>query len=287
MANSTSARAALSPPARAGLGAQAPFEWIEAGGTRLAVMRRGQGIPLVCLHAIAHGARDFEMLSEKVGDAFEVIAVDWPGHGLSPDDGKAPDARRYAETLSRLLDALKLEKPILLGNSIGGAAALQVAASRDDLGGVILCNAGGLRRVDGVARFAIARMASFFRAGELGKKWFGGAYRFYYTRMVWPLAPRAHRERIIAAGYEMAPALRGAWESFARDDADIRDLVAKVKCPILFAWAKSDRLIPWSASRKAALTAKNATVALLNGGHSAFLEDADNFARVLRRFANP
>jgi pimeloyl-ACP methyl ester carboxylesterase len=59
-----------------------------------------------------------------------------------------------------------------------------------------------------------------------------------------------------------------------------------VNCPILFAWAKSDRIIPWSASRNAALTAKNGTVALLKGGHSAFVEDADAFARVLREFAS-
>jgi 4,5:9,10-diseco-3-hydroxy-5,9,17-trioxoandrosta-1(10),2-diene-4-oate hydrolase len=277
MANSTTVAA---------LGAQAPFEFVDAGGTQLAVMRRGRGRPLVCLHAIAHGARDFETLTEKIGDAFEIVAVDWPGHGLSPDDGRAPSAGHYAEVLSHLLDALRLEKPILLGNSIGGAAALRVAASRDDLGGLILCNAGGLRKVDGVARFAIARMVSFFRAGERGKKWFGPAYRFYYSRMVLPRAPHAHRERIIAAGYELSPLLRQAWESFARADADARDLVAKANCPILFAWAKSDRIIPWSASRKAAMTAKTATVALLNGGHSAFVEDADNFARALRAFAD-
>ena len=116
-------------PAQA-LGAQTPFAVVDVGGTLLAVMRRGQGTPLVCLHAIAHGARDFETLADKVGDVFEVIAVDWPGHGHSPHDGKAPSAEHYAGVLTKLLDTLKLEKPVLLGNSIGGAAALQVAAAR-------------------------------------------------------------------------------------------------------------------------------------------------------------
>lgn len=271
---------------RAALGAQEPVQFADAGGTGIALMRRGNGRPLICLHAIAHGARDFELLAEKAGDQFEVIAVDWPGHGRSRDDGHVPSAAHYAQVLSDLLDALRLEKPILLGNSIGGAAALLVAASRDDLGGLVLCNAGGLRKIDGFARFAIGRMAAFFRAGELHKSWFGPAYRFYYTRMVLPRAPRAHRERVIAAGYEMAANLRHAWEGFAQPDADIRAFVAKVSCPILFAWAKGDRLIPWSGSRKAALTAKNGTIALLKGGHSAFLEDPDNFVRALRAFAS-
>ncbi len=271
---------------RAAMGAQAPMELVDVGGAQLALMRRGRGKPLVCLHAIAHGARDFEGLAQKLGDTFEIIAVDWPGHGFSPDDEIAPSAEHYADVTMRLLDALKLEKPILLGNSIGGAAALIVAAARgEEIGGLVLCNAGGLRPIDGVARFAIGRMAAFFRAGELGRKWFGPAYRFYYSRLVLPLAPMEHCERIIAAGYELAPKLRQAWEGFAKPEADIRDLVAKVKCPILFAWAMADRLVPWSGSKTAAMTAKNGTAALLKGGHSAFVEDADEFVRALRAFA--
>lgn len=270
---------------RAALGAQTPVSFVEANGGRIALMRRGRGTPLVCLHAMAHGARDFELLAQKLGDGFETIALDWPGHGLSDDDGQTPEARHYADVLTCVLDALKLERPILLGCSIGGAAALRVAAARNDIRGLVLCNAGGLQAVTPVTKFAIARMVSFFRAGERGRKWFGGAYRFYYTRIVLPLAPPAHRERIIAAGYELAPLLRKAWETFAQSDADTRTLVAKVECPILFAWAKGDRILAWPQSKKAAATAKTGTVALLKGGHAAFLEDLDNFAATLRSFA--
>ncbi len=274
----------LSSPVR-DLGAQEPASFAEVGGVRIALMRRGAGVPVVCLHAIAHGARDFELLAEKAGDGFEIIAVDWPGHGLSPDDGRAPDAGHYADILGGVLDALQLEKPILLGCSIGGAAALRVAAARGpQIGGLVLCNAGGLQAIAPATRFAIGWMVSFFRAGEHGKKWFGGAYRFYYTNLVLPRAPVAHRERIIAAGYAMAPLLRKAWESFARADADTRALVAKVECPILFAWAKSDRILAWSQSKRAAATAKNGTIKLMQGGHAAFLEDADVFAATLRAF---
>jgi 4,5:9,10-diseco-3-hydroxy-5,9,17-trioxoandrosta-1(10),2-diene-4-oate hydrolase len=185
-----------------------------------------------------------------------------------------------------VLDALQLDRPILLGCSIGGAAALRVAASRGSrIGGLVLCNAGGLQAITPVTRFAISAMVSFFRAGERGRKWFAPAYRFYYTKLVLPRAPLAHRERIIAAGYAMAPLLRKAWESFAGTDADTRALAAKVQCPILFAWAKSDRILAWSQSKRAAATATNGTVVLMRGGHAAFLEDADLFAQTLREFA--
>ena len=132
-----------SSPAHEALGAQEPVTFIDANGVRLAAMRRGRGQPIVCLHAIAHGARDFEELAARVGDAFEIIALDWPGHGLSPHDGHAPDAAHYGDVLSAALDALQLEKPVLLGCSIGGAAALRVAAGRPEkIAGLVLRKCG-------------------------------------------------------------------------------------------------------------------------------------------------
>jgi 4,5:9,10-diseco-3-hydroxy-5,9,17-trioxoandrosta-1(10),2-diene-4-oate hydrolase len=134
-------------------------------------------------------------------------------------------------------------------------------------------------------RFAVGRMVGFFRAGENGKRWFPRAYRFYYSRVVLPRAPREHVERIVAAGPEMAATLRAAWEGFAEPSADTRTLVVKVECPVFIAWAKSDKIIAWSASKKAARQFKNRTIQLFRGGHAAFLEDPERFAKSLRAFA--
>jgi 4,5:9,10-diseco-3-hydroxy-5,9,17-trioxoandrosta-1(10),2-diene-4-oate hydrolase len=271
-------------PFRHAVGAPEPVIWIDAGGTRLAVMRRGRGVPVLCLHAIGHGARDFEALADRVGDQYEIVALDWPGQGRSPHDEKPPPAARYATLALAAMDALGLERAILLGNSIGGAAALRLAAAAPDrVSALVLCNAGGLAPLTGFTRFAIGRMAAFFRAGEERRGWFAPAFRFYYRRLVLPRA-RTEADRIIAAGYEIAPLLRQAWESFARPDADIRALTVQVTCPVLLAWARSDRIIPWSGSRRATRGFRDRTVALFRGGHSAFLEDPDRFAATFRKF---
>jgi pimeloyl-ACP methyl ester carboxylesterase len=271
---------------RAELGAQAPITWIDAKGTRLAAMRRGSGFRIICRSAIAHGARDFEDLARRIGDKFEIIAIDWPGHGASPPDGAAPTPAHYADLVVAAMDALGIKRAILLGNSIGGATALRVAADVPErVAGLVLCNAGGLVKITPFARLVIRRMAAFFYAGEIGKTWFPRAYRFYYTRFVLPRAPKEHRERIIAAGPEMAATLREAWTHFADPDADARDLVASVQCPVLVAWAKSDRIIQWSRSKRAARKFRNRTIKLFRGGHAAFLEDPGRFAKALRSFA--
>ena len=271
---------------RAEIGAQAPMSFVNAAGTRIAVMRRGQGIPLVCLHSIGHGARDFETLAERVGDAFEIIAPDWPGQGRSPDDGVTPTPERYADIVVSILDALAIDRPILLGNSIGGATALFVAANHASrVRAIVLCNSGGLFAITAFVRFLIRRFVAFFRAGENRKRWFVRAFRFYYARVVLTGATaRPQCERIIAAGYEIAGVLRRAWEGFARPEADLCTLVPRISVPVWLAWAKDDRISSWSAAEPAAKRFPVHEVTLFAGGHSPFLEDPDRFAQGLREF---
>ena len=270
---------------RNAVGAQEPVTWIEIDGRRLAAIRRGRGKPVLCLHAIGHGARDFEDFASLVGDTFEVIALDWPGQGLSPSDGAAPTAEHYEHVLHAAMDALKLDRAILIGNSIGGAAALRFAAHAPErVAALVLCDTGGLVALTPFARFFIGRHAAFFAAGERHAKWFAGAFRFYYRRIVLPRA-RAQADRIASSGYEIAGVLRAAWEGFARPEAGITALVARVKCPVFIAWAKSDRAIPWSLNRKAVRKFADVRIKLFRGGHAAFLEDAQRFARAFRQFA--
>jgi 4,5:9,10-diseco-3-hydroxy-5,9,17-trioxoandrosta-1(10),2-diene-4-oate hydrolase len=275
----------LSTNFRAAVGARKPVTWIDAGGTRLAAMRRGKGKPVLCLHALGHGSRDFEPLANLIGDAFEIIALDWPGQGLSPAAGETPTASRYETLLRAAMDDLKIDRAILIGNSIGGAAALRLAAAAPErVAALVLCDAGGLVALTPLTRFLILKKAAFFAAGERDAKWFARAFRFYYRWIVLPRA-RAEADRIIAAGYEIAGVLRRAWEGFAQADADIRDLAQRVKCPVFVAWAKSDRVAIWSLCANAARSFPDVRIEFFRGGHAAFLEDTERFARAFRQFA--
>jgi pimeloyl-ACP methyl ester carboxylesterase len=273
---------------RAAVGAQEPVTRIDTNGLHLAATRRGRGMPVLCLHAIGHGARDFDQFAKLVGDEFEVIAVDWPGQGLSPDDRIAPTAAHYEKIAHAALDALKLDRVILLGNSIGGAAALRLAASAPErVTGLVLCNAGGLAPVTPFARFVIRQMIAFFGAGERGASWFPRAFGLYYRQLVLPRAPaRAQCDRIVASACEIAALLRAAWEGFDAPDSDLRARVADVGCPVFLAWAKSDQIIAWSRSKPAAQKFRDKRIELFRGGHAAFLEDPERFARAFRRFAH-
>lgn len=269
------------------IGADEPIEYIRVAGSVVAVKRWGAGPTVLCLHATGHGGGDFAGLAARIGDRFEVIAVDWPAQGRSPSDGAPPRASHYAEIILGVCDILNLSQPIIIGNSIGGAAALiAVHKSPERFSALVLCNPGGLAPIDGFARFAIGRIVAFFEAGVRSAPWFDWAFAAYYRWLVLPRKPaRQQRERIIARGRALAPLLAQSWRGFAEADADLRALPPEVAVPVLLAWAKSDQLVAWSRSKRAALRFPNRTVTLFRGGHAAFLEDPERFAEKFVRFA--
>lgn len=214
-----------------------------------------------------------------------MVRLDWPGQGRSGPDSKPPSAARYAELLAGVVARLKLERPIILGNSIGGAAAMIYAASHP-VTALVLCDTGGLVEVTPAIARACNAFSRFFAAGARKAWWFKPAFWAYYRFLVLPsAAAREQRKRIIAAGYEIAPVLRDAWTSFGRKDADIRELAKGLDVPVWFAWATGDRIIQLKACLPAINAMKNARLTRFGGGHSAFLERLKPFAKEFKRFA--
>jgi pimeloyl-ACP methyl ester carboxylesterase len=258
---------------------------LDIGGTKIAVTRAGQGPAIVCLHAIAHGARDYLKLAERLGHRFTFYAIDFPGHGQSPFDGVAPAPAHYAGLLAGAVDALGLKRFGLLGCSIGGATAIRYAAAHADrVAAMALCNSGGMQPIGLLARLVCGHYARFFAKGERGDKSYARKFRRYYETVL-TLAPAAwRREEIVAGAYKTAGLLRQAWQNFPQPEADLRHLLPQLKCPVLFAWAEDDAANAWSRCKAAALTAPDHTIALFPGGHAAFLETPEAFDATLLQF---
>jgi len=93
------------------------------------------GIPLICLHTAGSDGRQFRhMLNDPaITDRYRVIAFDLPWHGKSsPPAGFEHDVYalttdRYMATVLAFSEALMLEKPVVIGCSIGGRAVLHLA----------------------------------------------------------------------------------------------------------------------------------------------------------------
>ncbi len=278
---------ALEPPPRARVGAGAAARIVEVDGVRLAVDDDGTGDAIVCLHAVAHGAGDFAAFRARQRDRFRVLAVDWPGHGRSGDDRLPPSSARYGDLLGMLLDALSLDRVILLGNSIGGGAALRVAAAMSDrVRGVIAANPAGLVP-DGMQKRLVTRaVAGFFALGARDARWFPRAFAALYRGILREPPAAAQRARIVATGREMAPLLAQAWRSFATPGDDLSDVLPRIACPVLVTWSVADRLNPLWFNRRSIARLPNGRLETFPGGHAPFLECPDAFDAAFARFVH-
>jgi pimeloyl-ACP methyl ester carboxylesterase len=108
---------------------------LEGRPHRLYFEEAGQGIPLVCLHTAGADGRQYRALlnDAEITRRFRVIAFDLPWHGKSsPPAGFEGEAYqlttdRYVDTVMTVCRALQLERPVVIGCSIGGRAVLHLA----------------------------------------------------------------------------------------------------------------------------------------------------------------
>jgi len=276
------------PPARLALAARDPVALVRVDGVDLAVHDSdpGGGKPvLLCLHAIAHGGGDFARLDEAFGARWRIVAVDWPGHGRSGPDAQPASAARYARLLEGLVAQLGLERVVILGNSIGGAAAMRFAARHPTaVRALVLANPGGLDPGGLLARLFIGTLVDHFEQGARGEARFEPWFRDYYRDILVTPEAAARREAIVAAGYEHAAVLAQAWRSFATPEANLEALIPGLTMPVLFTWARKDRLVSWDRNRAAVERFPHARVVFFDAGHAPFLETPAAFDAALADF---
>lgn len=94
---------------------------------RLAYRRSGSGEPLLLLHGFGATMDDFSALAPRLAAHFDVLEVDLPGHGSSPKQTGRPTVEALGDTLLADLDAHGLDGVHVLGNSLGGRLAIELA----------------------------------------------------------------------------------------------------------------------------------------------------------------
>ena len=106
--------------------------------------RQGEGEPLVLLHGIGGELCVWEPVLEPLAQRADVIAIDLPGFGRSPalPDGVDPAPGALAAAIAGLLDELGIDSAHLVGNSLGGWVALELAAISRARSVTALCPAG-------------------------------------------------------------------------------------------------------------------------------------------------
>ena len=100
-------------------------------GVRLHYYRRGKGSPVILAHGATDNGKCWGRVAEALEGEFELIAYDARFHGLSdaPADGKFGGG----DDLVAFVEALGIERPALLGHSMGAMTVAQASASKPEL----------------------------------------------------------------------------------------------------------------------------------------------------------
>ena len=199
---------------------------------RLYFEEAGRGIPLVCLHTAGADGRQFRhmMMDAAVTDHFRILAFDLPSHGKSsPPEGWQREeyrltTRAYTEAIRTFCAALDLEKPVVLGCSIGGRIVLNLAIE----------HAAEFRALIGLE-------AADYQAPWYDRDWLyrpdvhGEVSAALVSGMMAPQSPDASRWETLWHYMQGGPGIFKGDLYFYRVDGDLRDRVGKIDtrvCPL-------------------------------------------------------
>ncbi|MGA8217313.1 MAG: alpha/beta fold hydrolase, partial [Solirubrobacterales bacterium] len=112
-------------------------------------VRRGEGQPLLLLHSLGGSLIQWSPVMDRLAAEHEVIAVDMPGFGKSPElpPGVQPRAANLATAVLDFYDSLGIDgKPAIAGISLGGWTSIECARQGGASAVVALCPAGFWKR---------------------------------------------------------------------------------------------------------------------------------------------
>ncbi len=109
-------------------------KFIEIDGNRIHYVETGEGRPIVFLHGLGAQLHHFRhTLFDRFGPGYRLIALDRPGSGYSlrasGATGRLPE---QAQMVRRFIEALGLERPLVVGHSLGGAIVLTLAVEHPE-----------------------------------------------------------------------------------------------------------------------------------------------------------
>lgn len=122
------------------------IEWRDIDGVSTRVLEAGDpgATPLVLLHGTGGHLEAFVRNVAALATTAHVIAYDLPGHGWSAAPDRSYEIAGYVQHLDSLLDTLRIERAVLVGQSLGGWVATRYAYERADrVARLLLIGPGG------------------------------------------------------------------------------------------------------------------------------------------------
>jgi pimeloyl-ACP methyl ester carboxylesterase len=257
---------------------------LEGREHRLYYEEAGQGIPLLCLHTAGSDGRQYRAVlnDAEVIRRFRVIAFDMPWHGKSspPPGWEKEDYRltteRYTGMVMSVARALQLERPVVMGCSIGGRIVLDLA----------LKHAKALRALIGLQSGAFVERyydASWLDHPEVHGGRACGAVAY---GLMSPLSPQPEVWETVWHYMQSGPGVFTGDLYFYQVEGDIRGRIGGIDtsaCPLYLLTGEYDYSASPRDSEAVAARVKGAKLTIMKGlGHFPMSEHPEKFLAYLR-----
>jgi pimeloyl-ACP methyl ester carboxylesterase len=218
-------------------------------GHRVRYVRAGSGSPVVLLHGFASSIYTWKDVLPALARDHDVVALDFPGFGES-DQPPDLDGSRFPALVVELMDRLDIHEAALVGNSMGGATAVGVAATHPDrVTALVLIDSAGFNLAPEGRPWILRLAGSDSSARWLERMHVRGWLLRIGLRQVFYDSKLVTQERF---DEYLAPLVRpGAVTSMtallaarARESSSFPELVRRVRAPTLVIWGREDRWIP-------------------------------------------
>jgi len=216
--------------------------------------RGGRGSPLVCLHGFMDTWRTWELVLPALERRHDVLAPTLPGHaGGPPLEGELSDAL-IADAIERAMDDAGFATAHLVGNSLGGYVALQLAARGRAQSVVAFAPAGGWAGSDASLDEVLTLQATVHEQAKVSAP--------HAAAIVASAEGRRRATRLVVESFEHIPAeliahqmlgVASAGGALAMIEYGLREGyrlldAQRIACPVRIVWGTADRLLPWPAA---------------------------------------
>jgi pimeloyl-ACP methyl ester carboxylesterase len=253
---------------------------IDVHGRHVWVAQAGQGAPLVYLHG-AGDLGDWGPALSLLMQDFTVYRPDHPGFNRSDDDPSVDSVLDMAFGYLDLFDRLGLDRPSLVGVSLGGWIAAQIAVlAPDRFAKLVLVDAAGLRAevpTPDVFTLSPVQLAELlYHQPEFRAAAMAAAENITDDP---DLFQRYLRNRMASAHL--------AWNPYMHDPK-LPGRLHRIAVPVLVVWGAQDRLLPVEYAHRWTEALGTARLELIDeAGHLPPVEQPDTFAALVREFLSP
>ena len=240
--------------------------------------------PLVFIHGLGGSLSSWQFLMGGLSSVHRMTALDLPGHGHSSKSTPAStdySVAALANDIATALGATQRKPSVLVGHSMGGAVALQLAAQHPELvAGLVLIDSAALGE-------SISEDLVELMAGNPGADTARALLTLFFAdpKLVNDRGVEEMADFQQEGGWEAQQALANAAFAGGKQQGEFADTLARTDKPVLLIWGEADRVIPLSDAIAALSVFPDALLKVLpNVGHVPQVEQPASVTTAVDRF---